>query len=272
MKISHESPISMLEYSRSYNDYDYALVHLLNNERYLNYFEKSVQDGRMVILDNSIFELGTAFESHEFLSWIQRLKPSEYIIPDVLENSVQTCSSAMTWALQFRDHVPEGCKSIGVVQGRTWDEIVTCYDYLDQYVDVDKIAFSFDYSIYLQLAPHPNKWVSYALGRARMLADLIEARVINVNKPHHLLGCALPIEFMFYRDYDFLDSLDTSNPVVHGLLGIGYEPGGLSFKESIKLAEMIDSPFPSPSRLHTIKHNTQYFRSYVHGYQLDRTV
>ena len=33
MLISHESPISMLEKSRDYNDYDYALVHLFEEDK-----------------------------------------------------------------------------------------------------------------------------------------------------------------------------------------------------------------------------------------------
>ena len=62
MYVSHESPISFLEQSRSYNDYDYALVHLFETHpEYYQFFKDSIKLGRQVLLDNSIFELGESF-------------------------------------------------------------------------------------------------------------------------------------------------------------------------------------------------------------------
>jgi hypothetical protein len=51
------------------------------------------------------------------------------------------------------------------------------------------------------------------------------------------------------------------------LLGIGYEPGGLNSKKSLKLIELLNTPMPGASTMHTIKHNVLYFRSFVHGYR-----
>ena len=64
MLVSHESPISMLEKSRDYNDYDYALVHLFESHpKYYDFFKESLLMDRDVLLDNSIFELGEAFDN-----------------------------------------------------------------------------------------------------------------------------------------------------------------------------------------------------------------
>jgi hypothetical protein len=71
---------------------------------------------------------------------------------------------------------------------------------------------------------------------------LVKDKVINKNKPHHLLGCALPQEGQFYRGYDWIYSMDTSNPVVHAIKGISYPPEGLMTKESQKLFELINTP------------------------------
>ena len=266
MKISHESPLCLLDRSRSYNDYDYALVHLFETEpTYYQFFKDSLAQGRHVLLDNSIFELGTAFDSDRYAYWIKELQPTEYIIPDVLESALGTMDNALDWKEKYSD-LPG--KTIGVVQGKTYEDLVQCYDYLDTVIGVDKIAISFDYSYYLEICPHPNKWMGYALGRVQTLTRLLQDGVINTEKPHHLLGCALPIEFMFYRQgFEWLESLDTSNPIVHALLGFGYEPGGLDAKKSIKLIELLNTPEPSVATMHTIKHNIQYFRSYVHGYR-----
>ena len=266
MKISHESPLCLLEESRKYNDYDYCLVHLLETEpTYYQFFKDSVAQGRHVLLDNSIFELGTAFDSDRYAHWIKELKPTEYIIPDVLEDTIGTMDKALDWKEKYSD-LPG--KTIGVVQGKSYQDLVHCYDYMDNIIKVDKIAISFDYSYYLEVCPHPNKWMGYALGRVQTLTRLLHDGVINTEKPHHLLGCALPIEFMFYRkEFKWLESLDTSNPIVHALLGIGYEPGGLDAKKSLKLIELLNTPEPSVATMHTIKHNIQYFRSYVYGYR-----
>ena len=266
MKISHESPLCLLDRSRSYNDYDYALVHLFETEpTYLQFFKDSLAQGRTVLLDNSIFELGTAFYPGEYAYWIEELRPTEYIIPDVLEDTLGTMDNALDWKEKYSD-LPG--KTIGVVQGKSYEDLVQCYDYLDCIIGVDKIAISFDYSYYLEVCPHPNKWMGYALGRVQTLTRLLNDGVINTKKPHHLLGCALPIEFMFYRQgFEWLESLDTSNPIVHAIMGFGYEPGGLDAKKSIKLVELLNTPEPSVATMHTIRHNIQYFRSYVHGYR-----
>ena len=266
MKISHESPLCLLDRSRDYNDYDYALVHLFETEpTYLQFFKDSLAQGRTVLLDNSIFELGTAFDSDKFAHWIKQLQPTEYIIPDVLEDTLGTMDNALDWKEKYSD-LPG--KTIGVVQGKSYEDLVQCYDYLDNVIGVDKIAISFDYSYYLEVCPHPNKWMGYALGRVQTLTRLLNDGVINTEKPHHLLGCALPIEFMFYREgFKWLDSLDTSNPIVHALLDFGYEPGGLVSKKSIKLIELLNTPEPTVAAMHTIRHNIHYFRSYVHGFR-----
>tara|TARA_R110001632_G_scaffold51766_1_gene128756 strand:- start:354 stop:671 length:318 start_codon:yes stop_codon:yes gene_type:complete len=78
------------------------------------------------------------------------------------------------------------------------------------------------------------------LGRIKLLGDLMKDGIINQDKPHHLLGCSLPQEFSFYAQYPWIYSLDTSNPVVHGIKGIQYGSDGLWSKESQKLFELIN--------------------------------
>ena len=242
IKIAHEAPIDIFEEVQRVTDYDYALVHLLEqNGRYRDTFERAVKKGREVILDNSIFELEEAFEADRFAMWVERLKPTWYIIPDALEDAEKTMQQAYNWIKTYKD-IPG--KKIGVVQGKTYQEIKDCYRAMDKIAKVDMIAISFDYSYYTDSVPHPNKYVSWMLGRVKLIGDLLRDGIINKNKPHHLLGCGLPQEFSFYKhaDYNFIYSLDTSNPVVHGLKGIEYAQEGLWGKESQKLHELIDVP------------------------------
>jgi len=53
IKIAHESPIGLFDFVQSKTDYDYALVHLLEeNEAYHKLFVDAIAEGREVILDN----------------------------------------------------------------------------------------------------------------------------------------------------------------------------------------------------------------------------
>jgi len=267
IKISHESPLSMLEISRTYNDYDYCLVHLLDEyPEYYKFFQDSLKMGRCVLLDNSIFELGTAFNHKEYAKWVQKLNPTEYIIPDVLEDCNGTIESAKKCLWKDWDFVSSS-KTIGVVQGKTYAELVKCYATLDQEIGVDKLAISFDYSYYLKLFPHPNKWVSYMMGRVMTLTQLMNDGIINKDKPHHLLGCAHPREFSFYQSSEFkwIETLDTSSPIVHGIKRIRYtDEIGSWKKESTKLVDLLDV-VPDQIQERIIANNLIEFRNYVNG-------
>ena len=71
IKIAHESPKSIFHEVQEYTDYDYALVHLLEeDDEYFTQFEASIRKGREVILDNSIFELEEAFDADKFADWV----------------------------------------------------------------------------------------------------------------------------------------------------------------------------------------------------------
>ena len=264
IKIAHEAPKGIFDDIQKLTDYDYALVHLLEeDEEYLKLFEKAIKKGREVILDNSIFELEEAFEAERFALWVQRLKPTWYIVPDALENAEKTMLQAADWFKNY-SHVPG--KSIGVVQGKNYQEIRDCYRAMDEIANVDMIAISFDYSYYRESVPHPNKYVSWMLGRVKLLGDLVRDDIINKDKPHHLLGCGLPQEFNFYKhaDYNFIYSLDTSNPVVHGIKNIPYGPEGLWSKESQKLHELIDYPLENLD-INLILDNIKRFRNFTNG-------
>jgi hypothetical protein len=264
IKIAHEAPIDLFDEVQRLTDYDYALVHLLEeNGRYRDTFEHAVKKGREVILDNSIFELEEAFEADRFALWVERLKPTWYIVPDALENAEKTMQQAANWFKNY-SHVPG--KSIGVVQGKTYQEIRDCYRAMDEIANVDMIAISFDYSYYRESCPHPNKYVSWMLGRVKLLGDLERDNIINKDKPHHLLGCGLPQEFSFYKhaDYKWIYSLDTSNPVVHGIKNIPYGPEGLWSKESQKLHELIDYPLENLD-INLILDNIKSFRNFTNG-------
>lgn len=260
IKIAHEAPKSIFDEVNEVTDYSYALVHLFEeDEEYLNQFKKAISKGREVILDNSIFELEEAFDAEKFAGWVERLRPTWYIVPDALENVKKTMSQMAEWNMRYKD-LPG--KKIGVVQGKSYEEIKACYIYMNEIADVDMIAISFDYSYYNVSYPHPNKYVSWCYGRAKLLGDLLRDGIINEDKKHHLLGCSLPQEFSLYSQYTWIYSLDTSNPVVHGIKGIEYGEDGLWSKESQKLFELINYEVEDTN---TILYNINKFKYFTNG-------
>jgi nitrate reductase NapAB chaperone NapD len=260
IKIGHESPKSIFNQVQAVTDYDYALVHLFEEDpEYLALFKQAKENGREIILDNSIFELEEAFDAEKFAGWILELQPTWYIVPDALEDSKKTLNQMAEWNMRYKN-LPG--KKIGVVQGKTYEQIKACYEYMDKIANVGMIAISFDYSYYTVSVPHPNKYVSWMLGRVKLLGDLLRDGVINEDKKHHLLGCGLPQEFAFYSDYKWIYSLDTSNPVVHGIKGIEYREDGLWSKESQKLFELINHQVED---INTILYNIHKFRWFTNG-------
>jgi len=68
MKVSHEVPLCFLEESLKFNDYDYCLPHLMDQyEEYKNFFLKSKNDGRYIMMDNSLHELGVPYTKERLL-------------------------------------------------------------------------------------------------------------------------------------------------------------------------------------------------------------
>lgn len=260
VKISHECPLQLLETSRLFNDYDYCLVHLLDKyPQYYEFMKESLKRNRCVILDNSIFELGTSFKPKEFAQWIKKLQPTEYIVPDVLENSEETINQFKNWLSKYK-HL-KGTR-IGVVQGKTFNDLYTCYKFMSE--NADKIAISFDYSFYKQIGLGKSPEEQDVDGRYKFIRMLIDCGIWNTSKSHHLLGCMLPQEMKKYA-YNWhiynITSLDTSNPVQQGLLGFKYTKEGLKTKSRIKVADSFEHKY-SEEKINIAKDNIELFRKF----------
>ena len=227
IKVSHEVPGCLLYDSENFNDYDYALVHLLEeDETYREYFLEAREKGRYIILDNSLHELGHAYDDEGLLKWVEELRPDEFIIPDVWEDRDASVVNARKWS---KIKLPEGVEKVAVVQAKTIHEAATCYQtYKD--LGYQKIAFSYGASYYNDIVPHPNKDLGKALGRLSVISALYKTKVISQNDRIHLLGCAVPQEFGWYKGYDCIESIDTSNPVMAALERERYNLFGLNKK------------------------------------------
>ena len=227
MKISHEVPLCLLEDSLSFNDYDYALVHLLDkDEDYANFFLQAKQQGRYIILDNSLHELGTAYHDSGLIHWVEKLLPNEFIVPDVWQDTTQSIVNARKWA---QIELPKEVTKVAVVQAESLTGAMLCYQtYKD--LGYKKIAFSYGADYYLEHSSHPNKNIAKSLGRIQVISKMYEIGAILKKDRVHLLGCQVPQEFSWYKDMPFIETIDTSNPVMATLDGIKYGENGLTEK------------------------------------------
>ena len=255
MKVSHEVPRCLLTSSIEFNDYDYCLPHLLDqDEEYLQYFIDARDKGRYVIMDNSLHELGEAYDYDRLRHWVTELQPNEFIVPDVWMNCAQTAAQAKYWR-QFKYH--KNTKITAVIQGENKNQAYLCANLLHG-LGYKKLCVSYGATWYNDFFSHSNVDMGKALGRVRFVQGLLKLDQLKDIK-FHLLGCAIPQEFGWYDNDPRIETIDTSNPVMAGLEDTLYSGHGLNKKPKANMNDYFDIDFEKVDYLHII-HNTTKFR------------
>lgn len=259
MLISHEVPRHYYEFFKRFNDYDYALAHLFEYEDYSEFFKNSLKESRIVFLDNSVFELGVAFDIHKFVQLSNELHQVNKfnlisIIPDVLDNTEETLEN-----VKIFKELSMPVKTMGVLQGNTIKELKECYDEMKEKVDiigVNHISKAF-------FTECGNNASGDVKSQERMKnCFLINSWAEEDNKWLHSLGVILPREAFILGGFKQFKSIDTSNPVIHGYQQIPYE--NVIAKPNIKLNDI----FQEKLNLNQIEHiitNMQKFRFFANG-------
>jgi hypothetical protein len=227
VKISHEVPFCLLTKSREFNDYDYCLPHLMDeNEEYRTFFLNSKNVARYIVMDNSLHELGEAYSTDRLMYWVNKLEPDEFIVPDVWEDYAASVRNAKLWA---NTKLPKNTTKVAVVQAKNLHEANLC---VQAYKDLGykKIAFSYGASYYNDVCPHINKDLGKAIGRFMVISSMLKDKILSVKDRVHLLGTSSPIEFGFYVDMPFIESIDTSNPIMAAIGEMPYTKMGLHLK------------------------------------------
>jgi len=227
IKISHEVPFCLLTKSREFNDYDYCLPHLMDeNEEYRVFFLNSKNVARYIIMDNSLHELGEAYNSDRLMYWVNKLEPNEFIVPDVWEDYAASVRNAKQWATV---KMPANTTKVAVVQAKSFYEALLC---VQAYKDLGykKIAFSYGASYYNDICPHPNKDLGKAIGRYMVIYELYKQNTLTKFDRVHLLGTASPIEFGMYKNIECIESIDTSSPIMAAIGEMPYTKMGLHMK------------------------------------------
>lgn len=267
MKIFHEAPNSIFNFVQHLTDGDYCLVHLMDeNEVYKKIFMEASASGREIILDNSIFELGEAYDEDRYVFWANTLRPTWTIVPDVL-NSREGTMDRLAKFFENHPHINHITSPIAVVQGDTENEAIKCFKELQADDRVEKIGISFDSSSHLSNLKNvgkDEKMLMHMRGRIDFLSRVTNFGKDKLNKPMHLLGCSLPQEMKYYTSFPqgMIDSVDTSSPIIHGYFGIKYEAVGLARKHPQKLFELINEDVTIDQR-HLMAYNMAMFREFT---------
>lgn len=143
------TPTSHLKVYGALGEMDMSLSHLVLEDptgSYARYYKEQRERGRFVILDNSAFELeqqGKGLDPDPVLDAAEITNPSEVIATDCLFDGPATIQSTKRFISRMRERGVLGrYKVMGVVQGRSRDEWLTCLSVLMDMPEVNTIGLS----------------------------------------------------------------------------------------------------------------------------------
>ena len=257
MKISHEVPLSLLEKSLMFNDYQYVLPHLIDkyNEYKLFMLRYRAQENSFIIMDNGLFE-GVTHTAEDLVEKMHLVKPDIFITPDDWNNSHATYKNAKYWMNTLKSQIPSTTKLMVVLQGKTVEEISALYD---KCVDLGFKYFAFNHSseVYQRMFNHPNKLVNQMMGRIELVNTMKRQGHIQNNHYIHLLGCSSWMEGYFYKGLDYINSVDTSSPIINGFLNIDYSQESMFNKPVNKIEEFFEQ---EANNIGVITYNVNKFK------------
>ena len=260
MKVSHELPLGLMHYGYEWNDYDYMLPHLIDKYlQYRIYFQKASLDGRFIICDNGLFE-GVEHTTEDLIEKINLIIPDVFIVPDTWNDSAATIRNAKEWMNNHIHKLPEGVNLMAVCQGESLGELIITYQTLLD-LGYTHIAFNHSSAAYQTMYPNLDPLKAQMYGRMELIRRLVAENIINRRVYHHLLGCSLPQEFMSYKNWPFIQSVDTSNPILVGAEGVRYGEGGIDWKPKEKLEFYLEQDLEG--KVEDIIFNVQKFKDYV---------
>ena len=258
MKISHEVPLELLSWSKTVNDYEYILPYFyLRNAEYREFYRQCKAEGRFSILDNGLFE-GETYTTAALVDLIFETKPDIFVVPDEWDSWSKTHEHAQEWS-KLKDQLSTNTNLMVVLQGEDFNEIKRLYKFCYE-LGYRYFALNHSSSAYSKLFPHKNKLVSKMMGRIQMVH--LMSNVFADDVYVHLLGASLPQEFMYYEGYDFLKSVDTSNPILIGANKETYgDFGSMLTKPKDKMEKFFEQDM-LPS-MNFITENVREFRKIV---------
>lgn len=206
MKLSLEIPKAHLEELSPLCDLDFALAHLvLNDKEYAQFYADQRKAGRRVVLDNGMHEMGKPLSVGELIEAAKRINPSVVCPPDKLNDGPFTYESFHA----MRKHPGYGHWDLGMI--------------LQGDIRQDRIAFftdacKYSFTLFLPFRKPRMEWV----------LELVQALPAHFNWPPfmHLFGMSTFEELEWFsgfgRRHNWPSSrihMDTGKPIKWAIAG-----------------------------------------------------
>lgn len=258
MQISHELTPQLFKYFDKYNEYDFILPRFWEKSKeYKNFYQKS---NKFKILDNGLFE-GDNYTFTKLIDIINEVKPNIFVIPDAWNDNKITLRNAKYWFNTIKPQLFYDVDLMVVLQGNNFLEFKELYKQCED-LGIRHFSFNFSSNAYINLFSHPNKLINQMFGRIYFITEFYNQKIIQENHYIHLLGGSVPQEFLYYpKEWKFIKSLDTSNPIINGALGVKYNDWGLLDKPKEKLEEFFEKDLSS--KIEIINYNINKFKSFI---------
>lgn len=268
IQISHEFPNHFYQngYAKNHTDYDYCLAHHYDESpAYKKYMKGAAEEGRLIILDNSIYEKTIPYTGDQYANIIEDLQPTYYLLPDVFNDLYKNIESQLEFYEKYGKNLPGAPMS--ALQGKTSAELAEAFKIL-----MNELPKNTRFAIPFGSAAFDNRgnsnggrvydpWlynpedIKYtplrmALNRKKFLR--IYHNILR-ERDFHLLGCKSLAEYDFWgKDFDktFIKSTDTSLPVAMTLQdNISMDSLELQCDEFTSPCICMDTHFYKPSYL-----------------------
>lgn len=194
--------------------YHMALTHLvLEDDYYARFYRERSAAGDYVILDNSVIELGSSLTTDMLVEAGRKIRASEVILPDVLDDGEATVHQAMAGISALARKQGGGFKLMAVAQGKTIGEFLQCYRELasNRFIDVVGI-------------PKRASRLMPGTGRYPLLQHMLINKIIRQDKSHHLLGVwENPIEIKYLSMYNWIRGVDSVIPFWAASQGLRFD-------------------------------------------------
>lgn len=163
----------------------------------------------MVIMDNSLIELGESLNESALLEAVQIVEANTLVLPDKSHDLPETIHMSLGAAKRLQDKMPPYCKFMAVAQGSTFSEYLLCAEILNKIEGLGALSIPRNAAV---------------LMRSRY--ELVKEVYRRTRRPLHLLG------FSDHLDDDILSArlgpaygvigIDSAAPIRQGMAGQVY--------------------------------------------------
>lgn len=267
MEIALIVPTSVLDDFCSTSKVQMCLAHrVLSDEVYASFYRRVASDPRnIVIMDNSLWELGDAMSFEKLIEACQKVKPTELIIMDKFRDGPGTIKQFNAYTfMAFCAGTGDGpCReeypwqrNFVVAHGKDREEWLECFDFFNEH----HLAHTIGLPKVLDEIWTPG-------GRIGCVEFLEATGRVRADKAYHCLGIwGDPIEVLILNRHGWIRSLDTALPIHAGLRDVKFHPElGLSRQRTKRPHVYFEIEREEIMKHAAITHNVSLLRRWANG-------